>query len=52
MKPPTRFSAGPPNPCLTPFENFERFARKIVSVPKEEADKVRVRSETSKKKKG
>jgi hypothetical protein len=51
MKTPTRFSAGIPDPSLTPFERFEQFARKIVSVPKGEADKIRVRSETGKKKK-
>ena len=28
------------DPLLTPFERFEKFARMVVSVPKEEADKV------------
>ena len=28
------------DPSLTPFERFEKFARMVVSVPKEEADKV------------
>jgi hypothetical protein len=30
---------GPENPALTPFERFEGFARKIILVPKSEADK-------------
>lgn len=32
---------GPDNPALTPFERFEGFARKIILVPKAEADRQR-----------
>ena len=35
---------------LTPFERFEKFARIIVSVPKEEADKETKKSELTKRK--
>lgn len=30
------------DPSLSPFDRFEKFARMIVSVPKEEADKVAI----------
>lgn len=32
---------GAENPALTPFERFENFARKIILVPKAEADRRR-----------
>jgi hypothetical protein len=33
-----RGSLDPPTPALTPFERFEEFARKVISVPKSVID--------------
>ena len=38
---------GAENPALTPFERFENFARKIILVPKAEADRRRDRDKES-----
>ena len=38
---------GGENPAVTPFERFEKFARKIILVPKAEADRQTEKSRTT-----
>jgi hypothetical protein len=51
MRPRTISSPAITDPALTPFQKLEEFARRIVAVPKAEADRVQAKWEADKKRK-